>query len=173
MAAAANGGEALAQFNMALVSGPPGNIEKIDTLAEQGNPNAQLWVIRTNAHTSGMSSEVQAQARAELEAISKLDVSYQHEAISGGKWPLAAEAAFFIAEDYLTSPALYPADMEQALVWLIKAADLGQPQAMFKLGTRYQYGLGVELNMDIAKAWLKKSADAGWRQAREELDKLD
>lgn len=162
----------LAQYTKALMSGPPGSIEKLKALAAGGNPNAQLWKIRSTVRVTDASAEAQAQARTELEAIATLAPAYQYQALSGQYWPLAAEAAFLISDDYLSAGALYPADTSQALKWLNTASAGGQPEAMFKLGIRYQYGLDVDADIENAKSWLKKSADAGWRQAASELEKL-
>lgn len=164
--------ELLTQFTKALMSGPPGNIEKLKVLAENGNPHAQFWNIRSTPSLKTADAETQAGVRKQLAIIAALDSSYQHQALSGKKWPLAAEAAFLISEDSLASGGFYPADMQQALHWLNTAAESGQPEAMFKLATRYQYGLDVEEDIETAKSWLKKSADAGSRDAERALAQI-
>lgn len=164
--------DALAQFTKALMSGPPGNVEKLKALVKAGNPHAQLWHIRTTPSLKIADETTQADVRSQFAAISALDPSYQHQALSGQKWALAAEAAFLISEDSLASGGFYPADTQQALQWLNTAAQGGQPEAMFKLATRYQYGLDVEENIETAKYWLKKSADAGSRDAGRALAQI-
>lgn len=162
----------LAQYTKALMSGPPGNIEKLKALAVDGNPNAQLWEIRATVRVMDVSAGVRTRARTEIEAIATLAPAYQYQALSGQYWPLAAEAAFLISDDYLGAGGLYPTDIPLALQWLNTASAGGQPEAMFKLAIRYQYGLDVDADIESAKVWLKKSADAGWRPAANELEKL-
>ncbi len=136
------------------------------------NVHAQVYMVRTEGKRDGLAGADRKQFARWLEHISTLDTTHMYYALNGGVYPLSGEAAFIISEDYLNAKWLYATDMEKAVEWLKKAANSGQPEAMYKLATRYQYGLGVVENIDVAKAWLTKSTDAGWRDATSALAKL-
>ena len=50
---------------------------------------------------------------------------------------------------------------EDAVTWFTKAADQGDAEAEHRLGYCYQFGNGVELNLDTALAWFEKAAAKG------------
>jgi uncharacterized protein YdaT len=52
-------------------------------------------------------------------------------------------------------------DYAKARDWYEKAADGGNPDAMFKLGVIYQNGQGVALDYAKAREWYEKAADRG------------
>jgi uncharacterized protein YdaT len=52
-------------------------------------------------------------------------------------------------------------DYAKARDWYEKAADGGNPDAMFKLGVIYQNGQGVALDYAKAREWYEKAADGG------------
>jgi TPR repeat protein len=52
-------------------------------------------------------------------------------------------------------------DYAKARDWYEKAADGGNPDAMFKLGVIYQNGQGVALDYAKAREWYEKAADSG------------
>jgi len=57
-------------------------------------------------------------------------------------------------------------DDAQAVKYLKKAAELGQPDAMYELGERYDKGHGIVANSQEAVKWIKKAADAGHSKAK-------
>ena len=50
---------------------------------------------------------------------------------------------------------------DAALDWFMKAAELGDSDAMYNLGVMYYSGEGVEMDESTANEWFKKAADAG------------
>jgi TPR repeat protein len=64
------------------------------------------------------------------------------------------------------------ADDIKALQYLRMAAELGQAQAMYDLGIRYEKGQGVPINSKTSLSWIKKSADAGYEQAKKYMKQL-
>ena len=50
---------------------------------------------------------------------------------------------------------------EDAVTWFTKAADQGDAEAEHRLGYCYQFGNGVEQNLDTALAWFEKAAAKG------------
>ena len=51
----------------------------------------------------------------------------------------------------------YPQDYKKALLWLRKAADQNNGEALFYLGWMYQYGQGVEVSCSTAETYYRKS----------------
>lgn len=165
-------GDALEAFNKLVFSGAS-TPEDIAKLAAGGNPNARVYVAHTEGGSKNISAEDKGLYRTYLEEAATLDGSYQHQTISNLTYSLAGEAAFVISEDYLGGDRLYRQDNEKAVEWLRKAADLGQPEAMYKLGVRYHYGLDMDADSGAAREWLQKSLDAGWKDAAGELTSLE
>ncbi len=169
---AAQTGDAHAAFLKAWLSGKNSG-DALQKLAQTGNPHAQVYVAHIKSAEGHASDADKAIYRDWLENAAQNAMGEQHQTLSGLTYPLAGEAAFLIAEDYLGADKLYGTDQSAALKWLKKAADQGQPAAMYKLAIRYQYGLDVDADMSAAKAWMQKSADAGWRDAVQGLKGLE
>ncbi len=69
--------------------------------------------------------------------------------------------------DYLgpkyTGDDEFPTDYAQAMVWLKKAADQGDLNAMDWIGVIYRDGLGVPQDYAAAAKWYRRAADQNWR----------
>ncbi len=169
---AAQAGNLRATFQKALLSGNKSGAA-LQALAKDGNPHAQVYLAHVKSAEGGASEAEKAIYRGWLENAAQNAMGEQHQTLGGLTYPLAGEAAFLIAEDYLGADKLYGTDQGAALKWLKTAADQGQPAAMYKLAIRYQYGLGVDENLNAAKSWMQKSADAGWRDAVQGLKGLE
>lgn len=63
-------------------------------------------------------------------------------------------------------------EYEQAYKYLVKAADLGYPQAQNNLGYYYDAGIFVEQDKEKAKYWYKKAISQGDVLAKENLKEL-
>lgn len=172
MDAAASDGDPLAAFQKALMSGD-GNQERINALADAGNPNAQLWNAVTNRQNSNLSQEDKAKYRKNMEAIAASGDKYKYSTVVNASYPLSAEAAFQISEDKLNNKWLYATNIPGAIIYLKQAANDGQPEAMFKLATRYQYALDMDKDMAKAREWLERSAAAGNHDAKRALKALE
>ncbi|MEE3363503.1 MAG: hypothetical protein VZR03_02260, partial [Methanomethylophilus sp.] len=61
---------------------------------------------------------------------------------------------------YMTGKIVHQ-DFEQALIWLNKAADQGEPFAMYNIGILYSCGHGVKQNCSIAQLWFAKANEHG------------
>ena len=61
---------------------------------------------------------------------------------------------------------------EWALSLLENYADNGDTDAIYKLGTYYYTGSGVEKDLDKARSWYMKGADLGHRDSIEMLEKI-
>lgn len=173
IAEATNEGDTLAVFHKMLLSNHEGKTERLKQLALDGNPNAQLWIAVTNSQYPELSAVDKTRMKADLERIAQTGDQYKYSTVANASYPLSAEAAFYLSEDLKNAKMLYALDTPRSLGYLKKAAEGGHPQAMFKLATRYQYGLDMDLDLDRAKSWLKRSADAGYSQAASELAKLE
>jgi TPR repeat protein len=57
------------------------------------------------------------------------------------------------------------ADEREAVSWYRKAADLGQADAQYNLGSCYDAGVGVETDKVEAKSWYQKAANQGHKGA--------
>jgi TPR repeat protein len=62
-----------------------------------------------------------------------------------------------------------PHDYAQALKWFRKAAESGNADAEFNIGSMYQQGMGVPENMPEAIEWYKRANTHGQVQARTAL----
>jgi TPR repeat protein len=54
-----------------------------------------------------------------------------------------------------------PVDYTEALKWIRKAAEHGEPHAQSNLGVMYEKGLGVSKDDAEAARWMRKAADQG------------
>lgn len=168
MVSAAKDGDPLALFQKALMSGG-GNQERVNTLADAGNPNAQLWNAVSNRQASDLSDTDKQEYRTHMVAIAASGDKYKYSTVANAAYPLSAEAAFQISEDKLHSKWLFDTDTQGAIKYLKQAANEGHHGAMFKLATRYQYGHDMDKDLNAAKSWLEKSAIAGNRAAKDAL----
>lgn len=62
-------------------------------------------------------------------------------------------------------PVAPPAPPPTGFQALLQSADAGDPEAMYKVGLRYENGEGVEQNSEMAAAWYEESAEGGNRDA--------
>ncbi len=62
---------------------------------------------------------------------------------------------------------------EEAFKHLIQPAENGNPEALYYLGIMYEYGEGIEVNIEKAKHLYKKSADLGNENAKEAFINLN
>lgn len=60
-------------------------------------------------------------------------------------------------------------DYETALPYFKKAAELGCRSSYYHLGNIYEYGLGVEVNMNTAKSFYHQGAELGHEKCRERI----
>ncbi len=162
-----NKGDSVAVFQKALLS--KDNTAAINALASAGNPNAQHWNAVTNRQNANLSEADKQKYSSHLESIAATGDQYMYLAFGGSKHSLSAEAAFNISEDLLSNKGLYSADTPRAITYLRQAANGGQPEAMLKLATRYQYALDMDKNLSKARFWLERSAAAGNRTATDAL----
>ena len=64
-------------------------------------------------------------------------------------------------------------DEAEAVIWFRKAADRGQPRALFLLGECYEEGNGVQANLQKALEYYQKAADKGYKSAQEAIARLN
>jgi TPR repeat protein len=62
-----------------------------------------------------------------------------------------------------------PADKKLAFEYLLKAAELGYPEAQYDIGNLYDHGIFVAKDEKIALSWYEKSAKQGNAQAQYNL----
>jgi TPR repeat protein len=83
---------------------------------------------------------------------------YLREAASLGH----PRAQFLLSTEYLgdkeTGHFQYPKNHAEAIRWAILAGEQGYPLAQSRVAEGYAYGLGVEKNLEAAKAWCEKAA---------------
>jgi len=171
MEAAAGGGDPVAVFQKAMMSGQ-GSGERIAALAASGNPNAQLWLALDKRSDEDLTDADKQLYRDNLLTIARHGQNEKYIAFSSPTWSLSAEAAFQISEDKLSNKGLFEADTEGAIKYLKQAANEGQTKAMLKLSSRYEYALDMDKDLAAAKMWLEKAAVAGNYDAKRELKRL-
>lgn len=73
-----------------------------------------------------------------------------------------AGAAYRVGATYLDGSSV-ERDIEKAMVWLVRSAEMGEPRAMGDLGGAYDWGLGEAVPADREKAaeWYEKGAMRG------------
>jgi len=82
---------------------------------------------------------------------------------------VAANGGNVTAEAIIGLKYLDSGDAGDALPWLKKAAEAGQPVAQFRLGTMYERGLGVNASAALAVKWYLAAAGQGNRKAMHNL----
>ena len=60
-------------------------------------------------------------------------------------------------------------DYQKGMQYALKAASLGDADAMYELGEIYELGKGVEVNSQEALQWYQKAADLGYEDAIQKL----
>ena len=63
-------------------------------------------------------------------------------------------------------------DFAKGVEWLTKAALQGNAPAQYNLGRMYQWGKGVEKDLQQARFWFQKAIDNGHEKAKEALSKI-
>ena len=76
------------------------------------------------------------------------------------------DVLYRISNLYKTGYKDIPQDTAKSIDYLRQAAELGDPDAMFDLGIRYEKGDGLVANIQKALEWINKAADAGHAQAK-------
>jgi len=88
-------------------------------------------------------------------------VQSQEEAV---RWmTLAAEQDDWEAMHWLSmyyGPGVHE-DLDKALRWLRRAAEMGHPEAQYGLGSAHLAGEGVEESMELAAVWFRRAASNG------------
>lgn len=157
------------------------------TLAEQGDADAQVWLARTLFQTNELEEAiawlVRAADKGHPEAQTLLGLSYftgravtrsPEEAV---KWlRLAAERNYPKAEGLLGLTFITTAEMrnhDEGRRWVRKAAVDGDPLGQTLLGELLVFGrAGVEKNEVEGAIWVRKAAEQGDARAQYELARL-
>lgn len=77
------------------------------------------------------------------------------------------ESNYRLGREYIFSPSgVVEKDLKKAFDYLMTASKLGDPRAMFEIGTMYDYGMGVQKDIALAAKWYKYAADYGHAQGQ-------
>jgi hypothetical protein len=77
------------------------------------------------------------------------------------------ESNYRLGREYTFSPSgIVQKDLNKAFDYQIVAAKLGDPRAMFEIGTFYEYGMGKPQDIALAAKWYKHAADYGHPQGQ-------
>lgn len=71
------------------------------------------------------------------------------------------EAQYELGQMYYLGYGFVGRDFREALRWFQSAAEAGQVDSQYNTAYQYQYGLGVEQNIDAAIEWFEKAAAHG------------
>ncbi len=74
-----------------------------------------------------------------------------------------------LGEDYYYGRNGKSQNLSEAVMWIRKSAELGDPQGQYNLGTLYAQGLVVQEDYSEALKWFRKSAGQGYDQAQYNL----
>ena len=56
--------------------------------------------------------------------------------------------------------------------WYLKSAELGNGNAMYMLGWKYEHGNGVEQSDEQALQWYRRAAEQGSEDAKQALERF-
>jgi len=87
--------------------------------------------------------------------------------------PGDARAQLLLSDIYFNGLCGVAVDNKQAMEWLRKAAEQGQPIAQNNLGGRYEDGIIIPKDMAQAAYWYRKSAEQGNNFAKNNLDRIE
>jgi TPR repeat protein len=77
------------------------------------------------------------------------------------------ESNYRLGREYIFSPSgVVEKDLAKAYDYLMTAAKLGDPRAMFEVATIYDYGMGRPKDIALAAKWYKYAADYGHAQGQ-------
>ena len=74
--------------------------------------------------------------------------------------PEDSDAMFTIGYCYSVGGYGIEVDYEEAVKWYTKAAELGEPDAMYNLALCYYYGYGVEVDQEKFDMWMQAYEEA-------------
>ncbi|QWV98427.1 sel1 repeat family protein [Geomonas nitrogeniifigens] len=147
---------------MVVVGAGPGygydgtDLKAIRTLAEQGNPEAQMKLGVMLSSGVGVPLDKQ-------EGLKWYEKS-ANQGYAPGLWNLAF---VYIRGDVV------PQDFKKAFDLLLKAADAGYDSAQYDLGMMYLQGLAVPApDQEKAEVWFRRAAAQGNRDAKKILKDL-
>ena len=85
------------------------------------------------------------------------------------------ESQFELAEHYYTGNDKINVEQNylEAMKWYRRAAEYGHGFSLYRLGYCYQFGYGLDKNLDKAMQCYRKALDNGYKQAKESLNKLE
>ena len=72
------------------------------------------------------------------------------------------DAAFNLANLYLTGSVNFPKDIEQAFKWRKICADMGDGEACYMTGKMYLNGRGTEKNEEMGQRYIQKARKLGY-----------
>lgn len=88
-----------------------------------------------------------------------------HAPLRGKDWQPLAEQGDANAQVWLARALLQTNELEEAVAWLVKAADTGHVEAQTLLGLSYLTGRAVTRSPADALKWLRLAADKGYPKA--------
>lgn len=156
-------------------------IELVQPLAGEGNPRAQVLLGRCYENGLGVGQDMAVAAQwfqlaaEQNDAEAQVLLAYCYEIGAGvPKNPQQvmnlmtkaakagnAEAQFNLALSYSQGINGAPKNERESFRWASMAASQGYAQAERFLGACYQYGFGVNGNMELANEWYAKAAAQG------------
>lgn len=88
-----------------------------------------------------------------------------HIPLAGSSWRPHAEQGDANAQVWLARSLLQTNELEEAIVWLVRAAEKGHLDARALLGLSYLTGRAVTRNPEEALKWLRPAAEKGYPKA--------
>ena len=74
----------------------------------------------------------------------------------------SVESQFVLSTVYQSGRGGTPADPDESFKWALKAAQRGHPIAQHNVADAYLHGLGVDINLEQARAWFQRAAEQGF-----------
>jgi len=155
--ASAARGEALGQFNLAMM-----NLRR--ELPGAGDAKAWHWLQRAAAQNFALAEnalgEMIEQGRhGPLDKTAACDWFERAAGHGNGNGALAVATCFYLGRGR-------PQDMAQAHRWYLEAAKAGDVGAQYLVASMFETGLGVEADARLARYWYEAAAKSGDMAAR-------
>ena len=154
--ATAQGGDARAQYNMAVIARIlqryPESVEWTQKAVAQGLSEAEQ-------HLGLLYLEGKGVAKDPVEALKWFETAGEHGLAEASQ---RAGLMHYLGEDV-------PQNYDKAREWFSLAAQMGDAKAQMFLGDMYEKGAGVAADSKAARRWFRKAAEQGLAQAQGRL----
>lgn len=147
--------EVLQRYTSCWLTNDNTSIETLLTRADQGVAQAQ-YAYALTLHKSPVTTEIGRYKEYLLRAAKQ-----------GHR-----QAQFRLGNLYYKGLERISPQIHKAYEWWLQAAAQGCPTSQYNVGALLEYGLGIEQNIDQARAWYQRAATQGQQKAQQRLQNM-